>query len=99
MKVIADICVIPITGSVSLRKEVARAHQILKETGLPIQLHSYGTNIEGDFDIVMAAVKEIHQELHTVGIQRINTTIKLGTRTDKSQSLKDKIHAVEQELQ
>ena len=98
MNVIADICVIPITGQVSLRKEVALAHQILKDTGLPVQLHGYGTNIEGDIDIVLEAIKQIHQQLHSNGIPRINTTIKLGSRTDKQQSIADKITAVQQQL-
>ena len=98
MNVIADICVIPITGKVSLRKEVALAHKILKETGLPVQLHGYGTNIEGDMDTVLSAIKEIHRQLHENGIQRINTTIKLGSRIDKSQTIEDKITAVRQQL-
>ena len=98
MKVIADICVIPITGQVSLRKEIALAHRILKETGLPVQLHSYGTNIEGDYDVVMEAVKTIHQTLHRNGVLRINTTLKIGSRIDKERSLVDKISAIHQEL-
>jgi uncharacterized protein (TIGR00106 family) len=98
MKVVADICVIPISGSVSLRKEVAHAHQVLKDTGLPVQLHGYGTNIEGDFDTVMGAVKKIHSSLHEAGIPRISTTIKLGSRTDKEQGIADKIEAVQQIL-
>ena len=50
MKITADICIIPLSSSVSLRKEVAKAHRILSETGLPVQLHAWGTNIEGDYD-------------------------------------------------
>ena len=98
MNVIADLCVIPFTGRVSVRQEVARAHQILKDTGLPTMLHGYGTNIEGDIDVVFAAIKRIHQELHDQGVVRISTTIRLGSRNDKQQSVDDKIKAVEAEL-
>ncbi len=98
MKVIADICVLPLTGQVSVRKEVARAHQILKGTGLPVVLHGYGTNIEGDYDVIMAALKHVHEELHAGGTPRVHTTIRLGSRTDKEQSIGDKIEAVEEEL-
>ncbi len=98
MHVIADICVIPIKGEVSLRKEVAQAHRILKETGLPIMLHSYGTNIEGDYDTIMAAIKRIHETLHNEGTPRVSTSIRLGSRTDKEQHMSDKIDAVESAL-
>lgn len=94
MKVIADICVTPLTGSPSVRKEVAVAHRILKETGCPVLLHGYGTNIEGEYDVVMGALRKIHETLHAQGVERISTTIRLGSRTDKEQSLRDKIDAV-----
>ncbi|MFT4709927.1 MAG: hypothetical protein ACI9D0_001081 [Bacteroidia bacterium] len=98
MNVIADICVVPFTGKVSVRQEVARAHAILKATGLPINLHGYGTNIEGDYDTIMAALKLIHETLHEEGSPRISTTIRLGSRTDKAQSVQDKIDAVKEQL-
>ncbi len=94
MKVIADICVVPFTGRVSVREEVAKAHGILVDTGLPTQLHGYGTNIEGDYDTIMAALKRIHEELHAGGAARISTTIRLGSRVDKQQTVQDKIDAV-----
>jgi uncharacterized protein (TIGR00106 family) len=96
MKVIADICVVPLTGSTSVRAEVARAHEILKETGLPVLLHGYGTNVEGEWDVVFGALKRIHEELHAAGVPRLSTTIRLGTRTDKEQTIRDKIAAVEE---
>ncbi len=98
MKVIADICVIPNTGRTSVREEVAQAHQILAQTGLPVLLHGYGTNIEGDFDTIFAALKQVHEALHAGGAPRISTTIRLGSRTDKDQGIGDKIAAVKAEL-
>ena len=98
MHVVADICVVPVTGRVSVRREVARAHQILRESGLPVLLHGYGTNIEGDFDTVMAALKRVHAELHAAGVARISTTIRLGSRIDKRASIADKLRAVDEEL-
>jgi len=98
MNVIADICVVPATGRTSVREEVALAHRILEETGLPLHLHGYGTNIEGDYDTVFAALKRIHETLHAAGVPRISTTIRLGSRTDKAQGIDDKIQAVRDEL-
>jgi uncharacterized protein (TIGR00106 family) len=94
MKVIADICVIPNTGRTSVREEVALAHEILAQTGSKVLLHGYGTNVEGDYDTIFAALKRIHEELHRRGAARISTTIRLGSRTDKEQSIEDKIEAV-----
>ena len=67
MKVIADICVIPNTGRTSVREEVALAHRILAETGLKVHLHGYGTNVEGDYDTIFAALKKVHETLHAGG--------------------------------
>ncbi len=94
MHVIADICVVPITGRVSVRDEVKIAYDILRETGLPVHLHAYGTNIEGEYDAVFAALKRVHETLHANGVPRISTNIRLGSRTDKEQSMGDKVDAV-----
>jgi uncharacterized protein (TIGR00106 family) len=98
MNVIADICVIPSTGRTSVREEVAVAHKILADTGLPVLLHGYGTNIEGDYDRIFAALKKVHETLHAMGATRISTTIRLGSRTDKEQGIQDKIQAVRAQL-
>ena len=99
MKVIVDICVIPNTGRTSVRAEVVKAHAILAATGLPVMLHGYGTNIEGDYDTIFAALKRVHEELHADGAARISTTIRLGSRTDKDQGIEDKLDAVRSELE
>lgn len=99
MNVIADICVVPITGRTSVREEVAIAHKILADTGLPVLLHGYGTNIEGDYDTIFSALKQVHETLHAMGAARISTTIRLGSRTDKAQGIDDKIEAVRSQLE
>ena len=48
MKVIADLCVIPIGVGVSVSKEVAMCERILAAAGLKTYLHAYGTNIEAN---------------------------------------------------
>ena len=95
MYITAEICVIPLNGKISLREEVALAHSILRKTGLHVDLHSYGTNIEGDYELIMNAIKEIHETLHNNGTPRVHTSIKIGSRKDKTQSLQDKVNAVD----
>jgi uncharacterized protein (TIGR00106 family) len=98
MKAIADLCVVPLGVGVSLGKYVAECERILRQTGLKIKLHAYGTNIEGDWDEVMAAAKECHRVLHAMGVPRISSSIRIGTRTDREQTMEDKIRSVEEKL-
>ena len=98
MNVIADLCVVPIGVGVSVSKYVAECERILKDAGLKTKLHAYGTNIEGDWDTVFAAIKECHQVIHEMGAPRISTTLKFGTRTDRAQTMDDKINSVVHQL-
>jgi len=91
MKALAEVQVIPIGSGVSVRSEVKRAHQVLEEAGLNVQLHSYGTNVEGDIREIFEAIAKIHETLHAEGTVRIATAIKVGTRTDKEPNLAGKL--------
>ena len=62
-------------------------------------MHAYGTNIEGEWDDVMAAVKRCHEVVHDMGAPRVSTTLKLGTRTDRAQTMGDKITSLEAKLE
>lgn len=98
MTVIVDLCVVPVGVGVSVSKYVAACAKILTDAGLKTHLHAYGTNIEGEWDTVFAAIKQCHETIHEMGAPRITTTIKLGTRTDRTQTMEDKIQSVEQKL-
>lgn len=98
MKVIMDLCVVPIGVGVSVSKYVVACHEVLSEANLQTELHAYGTNIEGEWDQVMAAVKKCHETIHGMGAPRITTTIKLGTRTDRSQTMSDKVESVKVQM-
>ena len=94
MKVIVDLCVVPMGVGVSVSQYVAECQKELKQAGLQHQLHAYGTNIEGDWDDVFAAIKRCHERVHEMGAPRITTTIKVGTRTDRVQSMEEKVASV-----
>jgi uncharacterized protein (TIGR00106 family) len=91
MKALAEIQVVPLGVGVSVRKEVKRAHGLLKEAGLTVQLHSYGTNVEGELGDILKAIETMHEVLHAEGAPRLVTSIKIGTRTDKESTLAGKI--------
>jgi uncharacterized protein (TIGR00106 family) len=98
MKVIADICIIPMGAGVSLGSYIAACEKILIKAGLKTHLHGYGTNVEGEWEQVMQAFKDCHQALHDMGVPRVSTTIRLGTRTDREQTIEDKIRSVQDKL-
>jgi uncharacterized protein (TIGR00106 family) len=90
MKAIAEIQVIPIGAGVSVRDEVRRAHALLVKSGLKVEAHAYGTNVEGELADILAAIERIHETLHAEGVVRLSTAVKLGTRTDKEPTLEAK---------
>jgi uncharacterized protein (TIGR00106 family) len=98
MDVIADVCIIPLGVGVSVSKEIAVCERIFAEAGLSTTLHAYGTNVEGEWERVFAAVKRCHEALHAAGVPRISTTMKFGTRTDRKQTMADKVRSVEEKL-
>jgi uncharacterized protein (TIGR00106 family) len=95
MYVIADLTVVPLGVGISLSKYVAACEEVLQKAGLETNLHAYGTNIEGEWDAVLGAVKRCHEVIHEMGVPRVSTTLKIGTRTDRPQKMIDKIKSVE----
>ncbi len=98
MHVIADVCVVPLGVGVSVSKYVAACERVFTDAGLKTQLHAYGTNVEGEWDAVFAAIKRCHEVVHAMGAPRIGTTIRVGTRTDRMQTMADKVRSVQDKL-
>jgi uncharacterized protein (TIGR00106 family) len=98
MYVLIDVTVLPLGVGLSLSGYVAACEKVFKDAGLTTRLHAYGTNVEGEWDAVFAAVKRCHEVMHEMGVPRVSTTIKVGTRTDKAQSLDDKVRSVQAKL-
>jgi uncharacterized protein (TIGR00106 family) len=98
MNVIVDLCVIPVGVGVSVSEYVAACQKILGEAGLETRLHAYGTNIEGDWDAVFAAIKRCHEVVHEMGAPRITSTLRFGTRTDREDSMDAKVRSVKEKL-
>lgn len=94
MHVIVDLCLVPLGVGVSLSEYIAACENVLDEMELNTELHAYGTTIEGDWDTVFAGVKRCHKVVHKMGAPRITTTLKVGTRTDRHQTMEDKIESV-----
>jgi len=54
---------------------------------------------EGPWDKVMRVIGQCHSMLHTNGVVRIQSDIRVGSRTDKNQSAQDKVDAVNRILE
>ena len=98
MKVMVDLCVVPIGVGVSVSTYIAACERIIEAHGLQAQLHPYGTVIEGEWDAVFTVVRECHEKIHAMGAPRVFTNLKVGTRTDREQTMQDKIDSVRDKL-
>ena len=98
MYVIAEFTIIPLGVGLSLSQYVVKCEQILRESGLKYELHANGTNVEGDWEAVFTALKLCHESLHAMGVPRIHSEIKAGTRIDRAQSMNNKVASVQAKL-
>jgi len=98
MYVIVDFTIVPVGVGVSLSEYIAACERVLQESGLTYELHANGTNVEGEWEDVFAAIRACHEKLHALGVPRIHTDINLGTRTDRSQTMVDKVTSVRKKL-
>jgi uncharacterized protein (TIGR00106 family) len=90
MKATAELQVIPLGRGLSVRAEIERVIEVLEEYDLLLEPHASGTDIEGEFEDILAAVTRVHEQLHKGGCVRLVSHLKLETRTDKVPSLAGK---------
>jgi len=90
MKATVELQVIPIGNGVSVRQEVGRVVEMLKQHEFVIETHASGTDIEGELSQILAAVEQIHEILHKEGSVRLVSYLKIETRTDKTPTLAGK---------
>lgn len=95
MRVLADISIIPLGVGISLSKYVAACERVLRDAGLDPKLHAFGTEVEGEWDAVMGAIRRCHDIVHELGAPRVSTTVKLSTRVDRGQTLDEKVRSVQ----
>ncbi|KAK0736974.1 hypothetical protein B0T21DRAFT_287604 [Apiosordaria backusii] len=92
----ADFCLIPIgTPTPSVAKEVASVQALIKDSGIKHTMHSAGTTLEGSWDEVFKLIGQAHSLVHQSGILRVQTSLRVGSRTDKKQTAEEKVKRVE----
>ncbi|MEM7164635.1 MAG: MTH1187 family thiamine-binding protein [Planctomycetota bacterium] len=95
MQVIAEVSVVPIGVGVSLSRYVAAAITELESAGFHCHVQAYGTVIEGEYDTVFAAVRRAVEKVQELGVPRVHCSVKFGCRTDKDQSVADRLASIE----
>ncbi len=83
------------TGGVS--HAVAAALRVVRESGLPYELNAMFTNIEGEWDEVMAVVKRAVEVVAAVS-PRVGLVLKADIRPGFEGQLAAKVERVEQAL-
>ena len=84
------------TGGVS--EAVAEAVRVVRESGLPNETNAMFTNIEGEWDEVMAVVKRA-VEVVAAKSPRVGLVLKADIRPGYEGQLRAKVHRVEERLQ
>jgi len=47
---------------------------------------------------IIAAVKRCHEVIHGMGVPRVSSTLRFGTRTDREQTMEEKVKSVEDKM-
>jgi uncharacterized protein (TIGR00106 family) len=87
----------PLGKGESVSQYVARSLDIIDASGLPYRLTPMGTILEGEWEQVMAVVRQCYERMRA-DCPRITCSIKIDAREGKSGRLAGKIASVEQRL-
>ena len=94
MKIIADLCIVPMGVGPSVSSYIREVRAIIEASGLTHVMHANGTNIEGEMAQVTAVVEACCARLTELGVERVFCTMVFSTRTDKVQTMADKLAAI-----
>ncbi|KAL1977356.1 hypothetical protein VTN31DRAFT_215 [Thermomyces dupontii] len=95
----ADFSLVPIGHqTTSFAQQIADIQRLVQQSGLKFMMHSTGTTVEGPWDQVMQVIGWAHSLVHQQGIPRIQTDIRISTRTDKVQPMEGQVASVERIL-
>ena len=76
---IVDFSIAPIGKGESLSVYVAEVFKIIEASGIAYEHHAMGTNLEGDWDDVMAVIKACRDKMFD-SCERLSLSIKIDDR-------------------
>ena len=95
--VLLEFSMTPLDKGESVSKYVSRSLDIISNSGVDYRLNPMGTVLEGEWDDVMAVVKQCHEKM-SADCGRITCSIKIDYRKGKTGRLDSKIAAIEAQL-
>lgn len=98
MKVSAMVSITPIGVGMSLSEYIATCVRVLQGAGLHCQLHAHGTNVEGDWEKLCAALSQCFEQLQQQNVRRISLWLKVEMRSDREPSLEAAVRSVVEKL-
>jgi uncharacterized protein (TIGR00106 family) len=97
MSVIVDFSIFPLDKQASVSIYVAKAVNIIRESGLDYQTGPMGTCIEGEWEDVMGVVSRCFEKMKDES-NRIYMTLKVDYRRGYSGRLAGKVKSLEEKL-
>ena len=94
---IVEFSIVPVGRGEELAGLVAKVLDIVDRSGLPYQLTSMGTIVEGDWDDVMGLIKACHRAMRRQA-GRVLTRISIDDRAGSAKRMRRKVEAVEKVL-
>ena len=94
---IVDFTIAPVGVGESLSPYVAQVFRIIHESGIAYEHHAMGTNLEGEWDEVMAVVKACRDRL-LESAHRVSISLKIDDRTDVANGLRTKVDSARRHL-
>lgn len=85
-------------SNLTIEEAIDSCIPILDRSGLDYVIHAGGFTIDAEWKLAMDTIGQLHQHLHDEGFVRVHSDLRVGTRTDKDQTMKDKVDTVENKL-
>ena len=97
MSVLLEFSITPLDKGESVSKYVSRSLDIIEKSGVPYELNSMGTVLEGEWDELLKVVTDCYERMRQ-DCNRISCSIKIDYRKNRSKGLVDKIASIEEKL-
>jgi len=94
---IVDFTISPTDVGESVSAYVAQVFEIIEASGLKYEHHAMGTNIEGDWDEVMALIKACRDRMLTQA-NRISISIKIDERKGVTDGIEKKVSSAKAKM-
>jgi uncharacterized protein (TIGR00106 family) len=94
---LAEFSVVPIGKGESVSEYVAECMKIVDSSGIAYRINPMGTVLEGDYDAVMAVIRNCHLRVMEIS-PRVATTIRIDDRKGVRNALDVKLASVEKKV-